>query len=167
LEGIYWPTFIYQFLIGSGYGGTLTVTLLAVISAVDHEHHSVITSATYAFRSTGSTIGVTIASAVYQNLLVDRLHKRFDDYPGAAKEIGRIRDSLEELKHLPRGWKEGVMESYETALKGVFLTALGIAVAGAIAGSFMQQHKLHSSLDRKGAEEEEEEGEEEDEEAES
>lgn len=155
LEGIYWPTFIYQFLIGCGYGGILTVTLLAVISAVDHEHHSVITSATYAFRSTGSTIGVTIASAVYQNLLVDGLHKRFDDYPGAAKEIGRIRDSLEELKHLPRGWKEGVTESYETALRGVFLTALGIAVAGAVVGSFMQQHKLHNSLDRKDDEEEE------------
>merc|ERR1712093_239022 len=56
--------YIYQFLIGLGYGGMLTVTLLAVISAVDHEHQAVITSATYAFRSTGSSIGVTIASAV-------------------------------------------------------------------------------------------------------
>jgi len=155
LNGIYWPTFIYQFLIGCGYGGILTVTLLAVISAVDHEHHSVITSATYAFRSTGSTIGVTIASTVYQNLLVDGLHSRFDGKPGAEKEIRIIRDSLEELKHLPKGWKVGVMQSYDTALRGVFLTALGVAVAGAVAGSFMQQHKLHSSLDRKDGEEEE------------
>lgn len=145
-----WPVFIFLFLGGSGYGGMLTVTLLAVISAVPHDHQAVITSATYAFRSTGSTIGVTIASAVYQNLLLAGLHSRFDGTPGAEEEIRRIRDSLDELKHLPEGWKKGVLESYAGALKGVFLTALGIAVLGLVSGCFMRQHVLHSNLARRG-----------------
>jgi predicted MFS family arabinose efflux permease len=59
LDSPEWPAWIYLFLTGAGYGGMLTVTLLACISAVDHEHQAVISSATYAFRSTGSTIGVT------------------------------------------------------------------------------------------------------------
>ncbi|KAE8451793.1 hypothetical protein EG329_002633 [Mollisiaceae sp. DMI_Dod_QoI] len=146
-----WPVYIYQFLIGIGYGGTLTVTLLAVIAAVSHDHQAVITSATYAFRSTGSTIGVTIASAVYQNILVSSLYDKFGGSEGADEEIGRIRDSFDELKHLPDGWKQGVMDSFAGALRGVFLTALGIAVLGAVCGAFMRQHTLHTSLARRGS----------------
>jgi tetrahydromethanopterin S-methyltransferase subunit B len=130
----------------------LTVTLLAAISAVPHDHQAVVTSATYAFRSTGSTIGVTIASAVYQNLLLSRLHQRFDGLEGAEDEIRRIRDSLEELQHLPEGWKEGVYEAYGVALRGVFATGLGLAVMGTVAASFMREHKLHATISRRDSE---------------
>jgi MFS family permease len=143
-----WPAYFYQFLIGIGYGGMLTVTLLAVISAVSHDYQAVITSATYAFRSTGSTIGITIASAVYQNILVSSLHSRFDGQPGAEDEIRKIRDSFDELNHLPNGWEEGVKESFAGALRGVFITALGIALLSFVCGSFMKQHVLHKNLAR-------------------
>lgn len=123
--------------------------LLATISSVAHEHQAVITSATYAFRSTGSTIGVTIASAVYQNLLSSGLHERFDGMPGAEKEIRKIRNSLDELKHLPTGWKEGVLDSYAGAFRGVYLTAFGIAVLGTVCGAFMREHTLHKNLARR------------------
>lgn len=146
-----WPATIFLLMGGIGYGGMLTVTLLATISAVAHEHQAVITSATYAFRSTGSTIGVTIASAVYQNLLIAGLHERFDGKKGAKGEIRRIRDSLDELKHLPPGWRDGVMDAYGGALRGVFLTGLGIAVLGAVSAAFMRQHTLHKNLARRGS----------------
>ncbi|KUJ19754.1 MFS multidrug transporter-like protein [Mollisia scopiformis] len=146
-----WPVYIYQTLVGIGYGGMLTVTLLAVISAVSHDHQAVITSATYAFRSTGSTIGVTIASTVYQNILVSSLNEKFGGRKGADEEIRRIRDSFDELKHLPEGWKQGVMDSFAGALRGVFLTGMGIAVIGAVCGAFMRQHTLHKNLARRGS----------------
>jgi MFS family permease len=149
LNGPDWPEFIYLFCIGVGYGGTLTVTLLAVISAVDHEHQAVITSATYAFRSTGSTIGITIASAVYQNLLISSLHEKFDGWPGAEDEIRKIRNNFDELKHLPDGWQEGVLDSFALALRGVFLTGFSIAVLSWICGAFMKQHTLHKNLARR------------------
>ncbi|KAG9235408.1 major facilitator superfamily domain-containing protein [Amylocarpus encephaloides] len=148
-NGPSWPAIIFLFMIGTGYGGMLTVALLAVIAAVSHDHQAVITSATYAFRSTGSTIGITIGSAVYQNLLLTGLHSRFDSYPGAAEEIRRIRDSFDELNHLPNGWKDGVLSSYEDSLSGVFLAGLGLAVLGLVCGTFMRQHTLHTSLSRR------------------
>lgn len=146
-----WPPIIYLFLIGAGYGGMLTVTLLAVIASVSHDHQAVITSATYAFRSTGSTIGVTIGSAVYQNLLLKGLHDRFDGQKGAQDEIRKIRDSFDELKHLPDGWKQGVMDSYESSLRGVFLTGLGLAVLSLVCCAFMREHVLHKNLARRGS----------------
>ena len=63
------PTFsvlLYVLLVGAGYRGMLSVSLLATIAAVSHDDQAVATSANYAFRSVGSTIGVTIASAVYR-----------------------------------------------------------------------------------------------------
>ena len=79
----------------------LTITLLACLAAVEHSQQAVITSATYAFRSVGSTLGITISSALYQNVLKAQLWERFGDQPGAAEEIQRIRDSLEEIGRLP------------------------------------------------------------------
>ncbi|KAF7941133.1 hypothetical protein EAE99_000770 [Botrytis elliptica] len=144
-----WPIYIYLSLTGIGYGATLTTTLLAIISAVSHDHHSVITSASYAFRSTGSTIGITIASAVYQNILKSDLWGKFGDRPNAEEIIGKIRDSFDELNKLPEGWKEGVTESFMDAFRGVFLTALGFAILMAGVGSLMKQNVLHDRLDRR------------------
>lgn len=143
-----WPPFIYFAMGGIGYGGMLTVTLLALIAAVDHEHQAVITSASYAFRSTGSTIGITIASAVFQNLLKDQLWARFGDYKNAAEVIVKLRDSVDYIKHLPPGWYDGVMDSYMAAFRGVWVLNLGICVLGALISFGMAEHTLHKSLDR-------------------
>jgi MFS family permease len=143
-----WVPFVAMALVGVGYGGMLTVTLLACIAAVDHSHQAVITSATYAFRSVGATLGITVASAVYQNILKARLWDRFGHLPGAAEEIKRIRDDLGELARLPEGWYDGVIESFMEAFRGVWIMALLLTVAGLISVSLVKQHKLHSNLAR-------------------
>ena len=144
-----WEPFVVFAFAGFGYSGMLTVTLLALISAVAHEHQAVVTSASYAFRSTGSAIGITIASAVFQNILKIELWDRFGDQKGAAEVIGKLRDNLDEIKLLPLGWKAGVMDVYIDALRGVFLTTLGIAVLGFLVSLAMREHTLHSNLARK------------------
>ncbi|KAF5665185.1 multidrug resistance protein fnx1 [Fusarium denticulatum] len=144
-----WLMGVSFFLIGSGYGATLTTTLLACIAAVDHSQQAVITSATYLARSLGSTVGVTIGSAVYQNILKARLWDRFGAEPGAADEIRRIRDDLDEIKHLPEGWHDGVISSFVEAFRGVWLTLLAFAIIGLLCISLMRQHTLHSTLERR------------------
>jgi hypothetical protein len=101
-------------------------------------------------RSVGSTLGITISSAVYQNVLNDKLWDRFGDYPDAAKQIARIRNDITELKHLPEGWYEGVIKSFMDGFHAVFLTLLGMAIIGLVCISLMRQHTLHSTLERDG-----------------
>lgn len=144
-----WVPFVSMVLHGVGYGGMLTVTLLACIASVDHTHQAVITSSTYLFRSVGATLGITLASAVYQNILRARLWDRFGHLPGAADEIERIRDDLSELGRLPEGWHEGVIRSFMEAFRGVWLLALALTLAALVSISFMKQHKLHSNLARR------------------
>lgn len=145
----YWPPFAYFFLAGLGYGAMLTITLLALISAVAHEHQAVITSASYAFRSTGSTIGITLAGAVFQNVLKWGLWERFGEREGAGEVIGRVRDSIDEIRHLPPGWREGVLEVYMEALRGVWWLILGLGALGAVISLLMRENVLHKNLERK------------------
>jgi hypothetical protein len=70
---------------------------------------------------------VTIASAIYQNILKERLWERFGDRPDAEDIIGRIRDDLGEIGKLPPGWYEGVMRSFMEAFRGVWLAMLALA----------------------------------------
>ncbi|KAI1820627.1 major facilitator superfamily transporter [Xylaria intraflava] len=143
-----WPFRIVFFLLGSGQGAMLTITLLACLAAIDHSQQAAITSATYAFRSVGSTLGITVGSAIYQNVLKNRLWERFGDLPGAAEEISRIRDDIDELKHLPEGWHDGVMASFQEAFHSVWLMLVGLVVLALISISLLKQHKLHSTLAR-------------------
>ncbi|KAI4250997.1 MAG: hypothetical protein LQ352_005131 [Teloschistes flavicans] len=141
-----WEPFVAFLLSGVGYTGMLTITLLALIAAVAHKHQAVITSASYAFRSTGSTIGIAIASAVFQNILHHRLRTLFPNSPDL---ISRLSDSLDEIQKLPPDSKGQVMDVYMEALRGVFLTALGIGTIGALFSLSMREHTLHANLARK------------------
>lgn len=141
--------FLYFFLGGASYGSMLTITLVALISAVDHQHHAVVTSASYAFRSTGSTIGITIASAVFQNTLKLGLYGRFGDGDVAKEAIGRLRDSLDEIWKVPADWTPGVLDAYMDSLRAVFVTLLGLTVLGAFSSLAMREHKLHNNLARR------------------
>ena len=144
-----WEPFLVFFFAGIGYAGMLTITLLALISAVAHDNQAVITSASYAFRSTGSAIGIAVVSAVFQNVLKEQLRRRIGDWEGAEKIIPRVRDSLEEIKKLPLEWRLAVTDAYMDALRAVFVTCLGLGVVGFICSLWMKEHKLHSNLQRK------------------
>ncbi|KAK8034361.1 major facilitator superfamily domain-containing protein [Apiospora rasikravindrae] len=144
-----WQLMLSFLLLGSGYGAMLTITLLACLAAVDHSQQAVITAATYGFRSVGGTVGITIASTVYQNVLKTQLWDRFGGLPDAAAEIPRIRDDLDELKHLPEGWDVGaVISVFMEAFRSVWLTMLGLVLLGLVCVSLMKQHTLHTTLSR-------------------
>ena len=103
-------------------------------------------------RGLGSTLGVTAASALYQNILNTRLWERFGSEPNAAERIGRILEDLEELKRLEGHWREGAMQSFMEGFKGVWVMFLCVAVLALLCISRMQQYELHSTLDRKSRE---------------
>ncbi|KAL3470749.1 major facilitator superfamily domain-containing protein [Aspergillus californicus] len=143
------PALLYFLLSGTAYGSMLTITLVALISAVDHEHHAVITSASYAFRSTGSSIGITIASAVFQNILKNSLWTRFGNRDHAEEIISRVRGSLDEIRKAPVDWIPGVLDAYLDSLRATFITLLGLAVLGALVSMGMRNNKLHSNMARR------------------
>lgn len=100
-------------------------------------------------RSLGGTVGVTLASAIYQNVLKARLWDRFGDEPNAEDQIRRIRDDMDELKHLPDGWYDGVISSFMEAFRSVWFMMLALTIAALICIALLKQHTLHSTLERR------------------
>lgn len=144
-----WAPFVALFMAGLGYGSMLTITLLALISAAPHEQQAVVTSASYAARSTGTAIGVTIASLVFQNILTSRLWDAFGDYDDASGIVEKLRNSIDALKHLKEADKALALKAYIEALRGVWVACLALAVAGGLVSLFMRENKLHTNLARK------------------
>ena len=144
-----WLPFVLFALNGFGYGGILTTTLVALIGAVEHKHQAVVTSASYAFRSTGATIGISVASAVFQNILQHQLYIKFGGWKGADELVRKLRDNLDTINTLPSDWQVRAIEAYMDASRGVWITTLALCVAGSLISLFMREHTLYSNLARK------------------
>ncbi|KAL8762569.1 MAG: hypothetical protein Q9184_001477 [Pyrenodesmia sp. 2 TL-2023] len=141
---------VYFFFTGLSYAGKLTVTVTALIAAIEQKHQAVITSASYACRGTGSAIGIAVCSLVFQNILQRRLWEEFGREEGAHSIIDRLRDNLREIKYLPNdGWMADAEDAYMDALVGVFWTIFYLAALGTAASLFMREHTLHKSLARR------------------
>ncbi|KAI0099798.1 major facilitator superfamily domain-containing protein [Nemania sp. FL0031] len=136
-------------IVGGGYTAVFGITQVACLAAVDHTQQAVVTSCTYLARSLGSTIGITLASVLYQGTLRAALWGRFGADPNAAGKIQRILDDLSELGNLPDEWVEGVIQSFMGAFLNVWLMMLIWAVVALICILPIKQHQLHVTLERK------------------
>ena len=144
-----WPPFIYLFMGGLAVSGVLTTTLLALLAAVDQSYVAVMTSASYAFRSTGAVIGISIASAVFRNTLRPQLYDRLGHLENGMELIAGLEQELSKIFELPSPLKEDVQQAYMNALHTVFWTLTGISAAGVVSALFMKELHLPKKLSRR------------------
>ncbi|CZR65066.1 related to MFS multidrug transporter [Phialocephala subalpina] len=143
-----WYPFLILAIIGLGFGGMLVINLTAVISSVQRDEQALATSASFVFRSAGSTLGVTFASAVFQNVLKEALWSRLGQVADAGDIIHTIRGNFQEISHVDPLYRQDVLDSYMVALVAVFGTTFGMSCLAALTGLFMKEHKLHSNISR-------------------
>ena len=139
----------YVLLAGIGFGGFLTTSFVSLISAVSISQHAVITSANYAFRSTGSAIGIAVASAIFQHILRQQLRLQIGNRAHSVDIIDRLRNDFKQIELLPLDLARKVITSYQLAFRVTVLGALGLAALGGACGVLIAEHKLHTTLDRK------------------
>ena len=143
-----WVPEVYLLFNGLGFGGTLTVLLLALLSAVERDMQAVATAVMYAFRAVGATLGVTIAGVLFRRILVTRV----SNYPPTSPSPGEVEELLRQCRlqkpahEMCPGW---LLQAYMEALHAVFLLALGFAIGGLICGMFTSNFKLIKTLEKK------------------
>lgn len=137
---------------GFGYSCMLTVTLLSLISAVPVKYQASTTSIQYTFRATGSTLGVSIASAIYQSITIVLLRSKLlaiiEDPERLEEVIGKALKSTDYVKELPEYIQTVVRYSYEQGCKGTFVFSVVILATGYLSSLFMREHELHTTLNR-------------------
>lgn len=150
--------YLLMFLPGFGYATMLTVTLLALIASVSVEHQAQVTSIQYAFRATGSTLGVALASLIYQSCLQSRLYNNvLTDEPllaqyGSSQLLDWCQSILQDNSfdisfdhRLAELVHQGFQFSNQCALGFAFV----VCVLGVLSSCFMREHVLHTSVSRK------------------
>ncbi|KAK9451510.1 major facilitator superfamily-domain-containing protein [Limtongia smithiae] len=143
-----WALVSYIMIGGLGFGGLLNCSLIAMVAAVPPELQAVVTAIQYGFRGTGSTVGVAIASAVFQNVLGVKLNTYIDG-PDKEDIISRVTDSVEEIELIPIEYKAEVVHAYLDAFHGVFYFSIFLAALVIVTCGMMREHVLHKSLNRK------------------
>ncbi|ODQ82976.1 hypothetical protein BABINDRAFT_159454 [Babjeviella inositovora NRRL Y-12698] len=141
-----------------GYTSMLTVTLLALIAAVPVSYQASTTSIQYAFRSTGSTLGVSIASAIFQHLLKTRIVVNFEELiretPELAEKYNTLQIIAKSLKNIdyiyeaPEEFRTAIRMAYNSGCHGAFYFAFGVILLGYLSCVGMREHMLHTSMKR-------------------
>ncbi|KAK9343534.1 major facilitator superfamily domain-containing protein [Lipomyces starkeyi] len=139
---------VIMFVPGFAFGLYLTITLVGLVAAVPRDYQAVSTSIQFGFKGTGSTLGVSISTAIFQNVLATKLYSRITG-PGAEEIISRVKDSIDEVRFLSPEMQELVVQSYLDSIRAVFLTATAMSVMCAGMSFLMKEHVLHRNVGRK------------------
>lgn len=141
------------------YGSSCNITtiLVAMISAVPQSEQALVTSIQYGFRSTGSTMGVSLASALMQYVLRGQLKTSFDSLKDIKLPDGWTLEMLKEAKKqalesptyafkdgLPLIIKNAIISSYDTACHSIFLFLTATGLASLICIYFTEENDLDS-----------------------
>ncbi|KAJ4410033.1 hypothetical protein N0V85_004009 [Neurospora sp. IMI 360204] len=119
--------FVYLVPATLGLGLTHPSILFSFVSLFEHRDQAVATSTVYLIRSMGTIYGVTITSAIVQNVLMARLPATLGD--AATEEvISKLRKSVFALRGLSPELEKAVRALYGDALRISFLASTSFAL---------------------------------------
>ncbi|AEO64686.1 uncharacterized protein THITE_2110980 [Thermothielavioides terrestris NRRL 8126] len=146
MSGSRWKEFVYLVPANLGLGLTNPSVLFSFVSLFEHREQAVATSTVYLIRSMGTIYGVTITSAIVQNVLLARLPETLGD--AATDElVERLRKSLFSLEELAPELEWAVRSLYCDALRIAFAASSAFAL---LAFMFSLAHKTGSMQRKRG-----------------
>lgn len=137
-EWFYWAMMPWN---GIGFGGILTITLVALIASVDPADMSAATGMTYLFRAVGSISGVSVSQAILQA----RLQTTLSAAGLKPKIVSAIRDDVNVIGALPYKLRQAAIDAYAQSLRSVFLLIFLTAVFAFLATIPIQEFALPGS----------------------
>lgn len=108
----------------------MTTTLVGLLAHAGPKDGAMVVACSYLFRSLGSSIGISINSAVLQQTLRLQLLARLDSGAEAREVEQRVRRSLDCIKELPSQVAEQVRSSYQVATLAALMPTLLFVGAG-------------------------------------
>lgn len=148
-----WVGFLELFVPGAGYASSLTVTLLALIASVSLKDQAATTSIQYAFRATGSTIGVAVSSFIFRKSLMEQLQGLYNvpsDFTSEeiAEVISKASNSAAYAWEAPKVFRDSIVDSYDVGSHSALLFSVATVVLAWAVGLFIQEHHLHTTVNR-------------------
>lgn len=125
---VVWQQYLCLVVPGFAMSVMITINLLIMIAAVPQEDQAACTSISYAFRSTGSTVGISLAGLIFSKTLHSQLIKRVLPLAGDEHSKKAILDIIENAEKssdyikTAAEWVRPVLKTcFHYALKNTFI----------------------------------------------
>ncbi|KAI0841784.1 MFS general substrate transporter [Hypoxylon sp. FL0890] len=126
-----------------GGGISITSTLIAIIANAAPGDTAVAIACSYLFRSLGSTIGISVSTAVLQQVLRVGLANSLGDDSDRAREIEEgVRQSLDYIRKLEPALADTVRACYAVAVQWAFLPVVIFSFLALLAAAWLREKKL-------------------------
>jgi predicted MFS family arabinose efflux permease len=132
---------VAMIILALGASISITTTLIAIISNTAPEDMAVAVACSYLFRSLGTTIGISISTAVLQQVLKTELTSRLND-TRAGEIAERVRESLDYIRELPVDVASVVRDCYAVATSWACLPAIVMIILCLVSSAFIREKKL-------------------------
>ncbi|KAK3381747.1 major facilitator superfamily domain-containing protein [Podospora didyma] len=142
--GSRWMESVYMVPANIGIGLTNPSVLFSFVSLFEHREQAVATSTVYLIRSMGTIYGVTVTSAIVQNVLLSRLPETLGR-EATEELVEKLRKSVFALRDLPLETEIAVRGLYSNVLRIAFAASSGFAL---LAFAFSWAHRT-GALKRK------------------
>jgi EmrB/QacA subfamily drug resistance transporter len=145
-----WMASVYMLVVGVGIGLVMQVLVLIVQNDAPPENIGVATATATFFRSMGGSFGVAIFGAIFASRLSDELSHL------PASVVDRVGSGVQlspaEAAQLPPTMHTEFLEAFATALHGVFLWGMAIAIIPFALSWLIKDTPLRTTLGHRTAE---------------
>lgn len=129
----------FMVVIGIGFGMTVQVFVISVQNAVEHRDLGVATSSAQFFRSMGGSFGVALFGAIFTS----RLTSELPNLPaGSGFDASVLQNSPAQIRMLPAGIQETVIDAFASAIHTVFLLAIPLGLLALVIVLFLREIPL-------------------------
>ena len=146
---VVWQQYLCLVVPGFAMSVMITVDLLIMIAAVPQEDQAACTSISYAFRSTGSTVGISLAGLIFSKTLHSQLLKRVYPLIGdehSEKSILKIIENAEKSSDYIKTaaeWVKPVLKTcFHYALKNTFIFTFVCFLLASVSVSIAEEFQL-------------------------
>ncbi|HEX3292093.1 MAG TPA: MDR family MFS transporter [Gaiella sp.] len=141
-----WVASVYMAIVGVGLGLVMQVLVLIVQNDARPQDMGVVTSTATFFRSVGGSFGVALFGAIFASRLAGELGRLPADVVARLGDVGNIDPAR--AKQLPPEVRADFLHVFASALHGVFLVGMAIAVVPAVLAWFLKEVPLRTTLGR-------------------
>jgi hypothetical protein len=142
-------------ILGAGAGATVVTLLMGLLSATKNREQSTVQAAAWSIKSTGMTVGLTVASAVFHQSLRARLQRTPSLSSSGQDVVERLQSNLEVINGLDPELRSVAQLAYIGVVRSVFFVTVGGMCLAGVISMMMRNNRLSSQPETNVVEKEE------------
>ena len=137
-----WETFVFLGFLGVGIGGSYVTNLMGILTSIPTKHTATVQAASWAIRSVGVAVGLTISSAIFQSVSRREVRKTVSSGDDVSQFSTTFAIDTPQFAALNPSVKQSIFDAYIKAVNAVFYLLLAQSLASTLLSLFIKDNKI-------------------------